>query len=191
MGSSPPTLHQREMAALVRPLLAVLLLLGAVLAAQGRRHSRYLLTSNSQRELLKEAGNEIDHGPGYTSQHKQHQWQKTGHKGHAWANKFKGGLKKRRFGHPGEHLPANTAFDHDNINLQRLDSLPVTKKKGNPKSLTHEEEELAEAEQEDGQDVQEDVGEAEAAEEEGEVREVAQEDQEAGPLKRSIPTRRL
>lgn len=21
-------------------------------------------------------------------------------------------------GHPGEHLPANTAFDHDNINLQ-------------------------------------------------------------------------
>merc|ERR1712240_663836 len=76
MGSSPPTLHQREMAALVRPFLAVLLLLGAVLAAQGRRHSRYLLTSNSQRELLKEAGNEIDHGPGYTSQHKQHQWQR-------------------------------------------------------------------------------------------------------------------
>merc|ERR1711962_1084716 len=127
-SSSLPTLHQRE--------LAVLLLLGAVLAAQGRRHSRYLLTSNSQRELLKEAGNEIDHGPGYASQHKQHQWQRTGHKGHAWANKFKGGLKKRRFGHPGEHLPANTAFDHDNINLQRLDSLPVTKKKGNPKSLT-------------------------------------------------------
>merc|ERR1712180_446340 len=85
MGSSPLTLHQREMAALARPLLAVLLLLGAVLAAQGRRHSRYLLTSNGQRELLKEAGNEIDHG---------------------------------------------------NINLQRLDSLPVTKKKGNPKSLT-------------------------------------------------------
>merc|ERR1711890_133793 len=135
-SSSPPSLHPREMAALVRPFLAVLLLHGAVLAAQGRRHSRYLLTSNSQRELLKEAGNEIDHGPGYTIQHKQHQWQKTGHKGHAWANKFKGGLKKRRFGHPGEHLPANTAFDHDNINLQRLDSLPVTKKKGNPKSLT-------------------------------------------------------
>merc|ERR1712117_1013869 len=136
MGSSTPTLHQREMAALARPLLAALLLLGAVLAVQGRRHARYLLTSNSQRELLKEAGNEIDHGPGYTSQHKQRQWQKTGHRGHAWANKFKGGLKKRRFGHPGEHLPANTAFDHDNINLQRLDSLPVTKKKGNPKSLT-------------------------------------------------------
>ena len=54
-----------------------------------------------------------------------------------------------------------------------------------------EEEELAEAEQEDGQDVQEDVGEAEAAEEEGEVREVAQEDQEAGPLKRRLPSRRL
>merc|ERR1712083_631008 len=60
--------------------------------------------------------------------HKQHRWQKTGHKGHVWANKFKGGLKKRRFGHPGEHQPANTAFDHDNINLQRLDSLPVKKK---------------------------------------------------------------
>merc|ERR1719500_2090981 len=102
----------------------------------GRRHARYLLTSTNQRELLKEAGNEIDHGPGYTSQHKQHQWQKTGHKGHEWANKFKGGLKKRRFGHPGEHQPANTAFDHDNINLQRLDSLPVTKKKSLPKSLT-------------------------------------------------------
>merc|ERR1711997_1135526 len=135
-SSSPSTLYQREMAALARPLLAVLLLLGAVLAAQGRRHARYLLSSNSQRELLKEAGNEIDHGPGYASQHKQHQWQKTGHKGHAWANKFKGGLKKRRFGHPGEHQPANTAFDHDNINLQRLDSLPVTKKKSIPKSLT-------------------------------------------------------
>ena len=70
--------------------------------------------------------------------------------------------------------------------LQRLDSLPVTKKKSIPKSLTQvwipplsfllfqaffsdEEEEHAEAEQEDGQDVQEDAGEAEAAEEEGEV----------------------
>merc|ERR1712130_942667 len=126
----------REMAAATaRPLLAVLLLLGAALAVQGRRHARYL-TSSSQRELLKEADNEIDHGSGYTSQHKQHQWQKTGHKGHAWANKFKGGLKKRKFGHPGEHQPANTAFDHDNINLQRLDSLPVTKKKSIPKSLT-------------------------------------------------------
>merc|ERR1712001_42557 len=122
-------LPTREMAA-ARPLLALLLLLGAVLAVQGRRHARYLTSSSSQRELLKEAGNEIDHGPvGYTSQRKQHRWQKTGHKGHVWANKFKGGLKKRRFGHPGEHQPANTAFDHDNINLQRLDSLPVTKKK--------------------------------------------------------------
>merc|ERR1712066_1196019 len=122
-------LPTREMAA-ARPLLALLLLLGAVLAVQGRRHARYFTTSSNQRELLKEAGNEIDHGPvGYTSQHKQHRWQKTGHKGHVWANKFKGGLKKRRFGHPGEHQPANTAFDHDNINLQRLDSLPVTKKK--------------------------------------------------------------
>ena len=54
-----------------------------------------------------------------------------------------------------------------------------------------EEEELAEAEQEDGQDVQEDVGEAEAAEEEGEVREVAQEDQEASPMKMRLPSRRL
>ena len=26
-------------------------------------------------------------------------------------------------GHPGEHLPANTAFDHDNINLQVEDNL--------------------------------------------------------------------
>lgn len=57
--------------------------------------------------------------------------------------------------------------------------------------FSDEEEELAEAEQEDGQDVQEDVGEAEAAEEEGEVREVAQEGQEAGPLKRSLPSRKL
>merc|ERR1712110_744983 len=129
-------LPTREMAA-GRPLLALLLLLGAVLAVQGRRHARYLTSSSNQRELLKEAGNEIDHGPvGYTSQHKQHRWQKTGQKGHIWANKFKGGLKKRRFGHPGEHQPANTAFDHDNINLQRLDSLPVTKKKSTPKSLT-------------------------------------------------------
>merc|ERR1711928_73747 len=180
-SSSPPTLHQREMAALARPLLSALLLLGAALAVQGRRHARYLLTSSNQRELLKEAGNEIDHGPGYTSQHKQHQWQKTGHKGHAWANKFKGGLKKRRFGHPGEHQPANTAFDHDNINLQRLDSLPVTKKK-HPKVIdADEEEEHAEAQQEDGQDVQEDAGEAEAA----------QQEEAASPLKSCSEKRAL
>merc|ERR1712108_79843 len=102
--------REREMAA-TRPLLAALLLLGAALAVQGRRHARYLqLTSSNQRELLKEAGNEIDHGPGYTSQHKQHQWQKAGHKGHAWANKFKGGLKKRRFGHPRQHQPAEVGL---------------------------------------------------------------------------------
>merc|ERR1712024_280460 len=46
-----------------------------------------------------------------------------------------------------------------------------------------EEEEHAEAKQEDGQDVQEDAGEAETAEEEGEVREVAQEEEAASPLK--------
>merc|ERR1712223_1015139 len=63
---------------------------------------------------------------------------------------------------------------------------------GQPKVFdADEEEDLAEAEQEDGQDVQEDVGEGEAAEEEGEVREVAQEDQEASPMKRSLPSRRL
>ena len=155
-------------------------------------------------------------------------------------------------GHPGEHLPANTAFDHDNINLQvrawlklflcllfsQLFWLDNIKKydflkrdfllsqlfcfrdwtpfqwqrRRATQSLwrrfvffsyyfflsfpilfffSDEEEELAEAEQEDGQDVQEDVGEAEAAEEEGEVREVAQEGQEAGPLKRSLPSRKL
>merc|ERR1712061_308805 len=136
-------LPTREMAA-ARPLLALLLLLGAVLAVQGRRHARYLTSSSNQRELLKEAGTEIDHGPvGYTSQHKQHRWQKTGHKGHVWANKFKGGLKKRRFGDPEEKHPKVTDTD--------------------------EEEEHAEAQQEDGQDVQEDAGEAEASEEEGEV----------------------
>merc|ERR1719454_1092426 len=84
------------MAAPARPLLAALLLLGAALAVQGRRHARYLTSSNNQRELLKEAGNEIDHGPGYTSQHKQHQWQKTGHRGHGWANKFKGGAEEEK-----------------------------------------------------------------------------------------------
>ena len=61
----------------------------------------------------------------------------------------------------------------------------------NSNFFSDEEEELAEAEQEDGQDVQEDAGEGEAAEEEGEVREVAQEDQEAGSLKRSLPRRKL
>merc|ERR1711974_108068 len=42
----------------------------------------------------------------------------------------------RRQGTRVMHQPANTAFDHDNINLQRLDSLPVTKKKSISKSLT-------------------------------------------------------
>merc|ERR1712130_706804 len=150
--------REREMAA-TRPLLAALLLLGAALAVQGRRHARYLqLTSSNQRELLKEAGNEIDHGPGYTSQHKQHQWQKTGHRGHAWANKFKGGLKKRRFGHPGQHQPSEVGL------------IAGDQEEKHPKVIdADEEEEHAEAEQEDGEDVQEDAGEAEAREEEGEV----------------------
>jgi hypothetical protein len=39
-------------------------------------------------------------------------------------------------GYPGEHQLANTAFDHDNINLQRLDSEPVVKKKIVPKSFS-------------------------------------------------------
>ena len=57
--------------------------------------------------------------------------------------------------------------------------------------LLDEEEEHAEAEQEDGQDVQEDAGEAEAAEEEGEVREVAQEEEAASPLKCCLNSTRL
>merc|ERR1711934_107679 len=173
-------LSSREMAAPARPLLAAILLLGAALAVQGRRHARYLLTSSNQRELLKEAGNEIDHGPGYTSQHKQHQWQKTGHKGHAWANKFKGGLKKRRFGHPGQHQPAEAGLTASH------------QEEKHPKVIdTDEEEEHAEAKQEDGQDVQEDAGEAEAAEEEREAREAAEEKEAASPLKCFLYSTRL
>ena len=48
--------------------------------------------------------------------------------------------------------------------------------------LLDKEEEHAEAEQEDGQDVQEDAGEAEASEEEGEVWEAAQGEEAASSL---------
>ena len=58
-------------------------------------------------------------------------------------------------------------------------------------SFSDEEEEHAEAKQEDGQDVQEDAGEAEAAEEEREVREAAQEKEAASPLKCFLYSTRL
>merc|ERR1712127_846415 len=115
-----------EMAAST-PLLALLLL-----AAD----------NSERRDLLKEANNEIEHGPAYPSHHKQRKWEKLSHKAasyHAWANKLKGvQARKTRYGHPGEHQVqvANTAFDQDNIHLQRLDTDAPARRKAVPKSLS-------------------------------------------------------
>ena len=38
-------------------------------------------------------------------------------------------------GHRGEHQPANTRYDNDDINLQRLDSQPITQRKKLPKTF--------------------------------------------------------
>ena len=38
-------------------------------------------------------------------------------------------------GHHGSQQPANTRYDHDNINLQRLDYQPITQKKKMPKTF--------------------------------------------------------
>merc|ERR1711874_158387 len=96
--------------------------------------------SNNHRELLKEAGNEIEHGPQYGSHHKLHRQQMANRKGgnyHVWANNLKGvAAKKPKYGHQGEHHLANTAYDHDDINLQRLDFDPITQRKKMPKSLS-------------------------------------------------------
>ena len=71
-------------------------------------------------------------------------------------------------GHDGSQQPANTRYDHDNINLQRLDNQPITQKKKMPKTFNQvwdelnnnkvfllytfvdDEEEIPETQQEDG-----------------------------------------
>ena len=45
-------------------------------------------------------------------------------------------------GHLGSQQPANTRYDHDNINLQRLDYQPITQKKKMPKTFNQVWEEL-------------------------------------------------
>eukprot|EP00092_Neocalanus_flemingeri_P016770 GFUD01018138.1.p1 GENE.GFUD01018138.1~~GFUD01018138.1.p1 ORF type:complete len:199 (-),score=54.69 GFUD01018138.1:130-645(-) len=124
--------------------LKLLLVLGlCVLHCQARRRAKSLhsgdLERHSKLELLKETSNKIGHGPEYTSHHKEHKQQKFNHKGgnyHVWGSKKKGGFtKKSKLGHRGEHQLANTRFDHDDINLQRLDSQPITQRKRLPKTF--------------------------------------------------------
>jgi len=60
---------------------------------------------------------------------------KGSHK-HRWGAKKKGRFtKKSKISHHGSQQPANTRYDHDNINLQRLDYQPITQKKKMPKTF--------------------------------------------------------
>merc|ERR1712215_103122 len=68
-------------------------------------HSRNL-EHRSRIELLKEISNNIDHGPKYSSHHKEHKL----------TNKKETAKHKSKLGYT-----ANTRHDQDNINLQRLD----------------------------------------------------------------------
>merc|ERR1712179_753100 len=142
MGVSASPATSTEMAA-HRLLLIITITLGIALSVQGRRRARYLVKSSPEtdrRALVKEDNNKINHGPEYSSHHKQHHQQMFSQKGgnyHVWASKLKGGglAKKPKYGHRGEHQLANTKYDHDDINLQRLDSDPITQKKKTPKTF--------------------------------------------------------
>jgi len=125
-------------------LKLVLVLAICGLHCQARRQAKSLHSGDvelrhSKLELLKETSNQISHGPEYASHHKEYKQKMLKHKG----GKYKGlGSKKRskfnkksKLGHRGEHQPANTRYDHDDINLQRLDYQPVTQKKSLPKTF--------------------------------------------------------
>jgi hypothetical protein len=96
--------------------------------------------------LHKHISNSIDHGPAYKSRVKGvhhgsvNKQGLLGHRGEHHDIRINK-KQKQKFGHRGEHhQPANTKYDNDDINLQRLDNVKevVTKKTHKlrkPKSL--------------------------------------------------------
>merc|ERR1712038_2214027 len=94
MGSTEQSNHSR---ATMKSLLLVLLLGAVLFTAQASRVKR--LRGQTKHELEKEESNKIYHGPAYKK-----------------ARYY----KKLRLGHRGEHRPANTRHDQDDLSLQVL-----------------------------------------------------------------------
>eukprot|EP00090_Calanus_glacialis_P008524 TRINITY_DN1687_c0_g1_i1.p1 TRINITY_DN1687_c0_g1~~TRINITY_DN1687_c0_g1_i1.p1 ORF type:complete len:170 (-),score=49.55 TRINITY_DN1687_c0_g1_i1:129-638(-) len=117
-----------------------ILLFICIAHCQARRRAKSVHTVDldqpSKLELLKETSNNIGHGPEYVSHHKELKYNHKGSSKHRWGAKKKGGFtKKSKLGQHGSQKPANTRYDHDNINLQRLDYQPITQKKKMPKTF--------------------------------------------------------
>merc|ERR1711997_559597 len=91
-----------------KTLLFTLLLGAVLLTAQASRVKR--LRGQTKHELEKEESNKIYHGPVY----------KKALTDEEFARKKARYYKKLRLGHRGEHRPANTRHDQDDLSLQVL-----------------------------------------------------------------------
>merc|ERR1711953_984835 len=96
--------HTRTM----KTLLLTLLLGAVLLTTQASRVKK--LPGQTKHELEKEESNKIYHGPTY----------KKALTDEEFARKKARYYKKLRLGHKGEHRPANTRHDQDNLSLQDL-----------------------------------------------------------------------
>merc|ERR1712062_126665 len=112
MGSTEQSNHSR---ATMKSLLLVLLLGAILLTAQASRVKR--LRGQTKHELEKEESNKIYHGPAY----------KKALTDEEFARKKARYYKKLRLGHRGEHRPANTRHDQDDLSLQDLSAGPQVK----------------------------------------------------------------
>merc|ERR1712141_994528 len=99
-----PRTHTRTM----KTLLLTLLLGAVLLTTQASRVKR--LRGQTKHELEKEESNKIYHGPVY----------KKALTDEEFARKKARYYKKLRLGHRGEHRPANTRHDQDDLTLQDL-----------------------------------------------------------------------
>merc|ERR1719507_781764 len=104
--------------------ILLILLVGCcvLLTTQASRVKRLRGQSKHRHELEKEENNKIYHGPTY----------KKALTDEEFARKKARYYKKLRLGHRGEHRPANTGNDQDDVSLQDLSAqrdLQVTKHK--------------------------------------------------------------
>merc|ERR1712024_204974 len=110
MGSPAESSHKTISSNRTMKTLLLILLLGAVLlTTQASRVKK--LRGPARLELEKEENNKISHGPAY---------KKVALTDEEFARKKARYYKKLRLGHRGEHRPANTRHDQDDLSLQDL-----------------------------------------------------------------------
>merc|ERR1712154_61623 len=97
----------------MKTLLLILLLGAVLLTAQASRVKK--LRGPARLQLEKEENNKISHGPAY---------KKVALTDEEFARKKARYYKKLRLGHRGEHRPANTRHDQDDLSLQDLSAQP-------------------------------------------------------------------